>query len=147
MRKADGQQCVERPRPLETSWSITSLSPSWPYAPVRISRRSQFAFSSDPLIGFILCFDPIFRLRQETHDREVDIGGARAERWDIPHQLTKAKFVRHVSRFPIVLARSLRRGIHASRPGIDIGSLLRRVDLEAECFSPWLKGFSPASSA
>ena len=84
-------------------------SPSWSQASVRIN-RSQFVFSSDPLIGFMLCFDPIFHLWEETHDREIALGGACVERWGILHRLTNAKFVRHVSQIPIVVGNEGLRG-------------------------------------
>ena len=70
------------------------------HKPRSVSTGAQFVFSSDSLIKFMLGFDPIFLLWQETHDREVDIGDQCAERCtDILYQLTKAKFMRHVLDF------------------------------------------------
>jgi len=73
-----------------------------PGAPVRISRRSQFALASDTFVGFTLCFDAIFRLWEETHNREVALGCRNAERRRILDHLANAKFV-HVSQIPIRL--------------------------------------------
>ena len=92
-------------------------SPSSSQASVRIN-RSQFVFSSDSLIKFMLCFDPIFHLWEETHDREIALGGACAERWGILHRLT-AKFVRHVSQIPIVVGNE---GLHGEFMPFDLVS-------------------------